>query len=101
MHKNLSITKIYQALIDRFGTDTFVPSRTSDQLGTNHIVFTSSCDKRIELSVIAEGKGPRGERYSIQVETDYGKPNFDISFIKDDLSIEDLLNIFEKYREIA
>jgi len=101
MHnKNLAIIKLNQALIKRFGAGCFVPSDASDKLGANHVVFTSVFDKRIKLSVVVEEHGPRKGHYSIQVETNYGEPNFDIPVVKDNLSIEDVLNTFAAYQRL-
>lgn len=64
----------------------------------DHVVFTNSGDKRIELSVVAyEDELHRGH-YSIQVEVGMNQPAFDIPFVKENLSIEDVLNIFATYQ---
>ncbi len=102
MHnKNSEIIKLNQELVKRFGAASFVPSDASNKLGTNHIVFISAFDKRIELSVVVEKQGPRQGRYSIQVETNCGEPNFDIPLVKDNLSIEEVLSVFARYQKVA
>jgi hypothetical protein len=101
MHnKNSEITNLYHALIKRFGPDAFVPTK-SDKLGANHVVFTSSRDNRIELSVVAYEDELRRGHYSIEVEVGMKQPDFDIPIVKENLSIEDVLNIFAAYQRHA
>jgi hypothetical protein len=93
MHnKNSEITRLYHAIIKRFGPDVFVPIK-SDKLGANHVVFANSREKQIELSVVAYEDELRRGHYSIQVEVGMKQADFDIPIVKENLSIDDVLNI--------
>ncbi len=99
-NKNSEITMLYHAVIKRFGPDVFIPTM-SDKLGANHIVFANSHDKRIELFVVAYEDDLRRGHYSIQVEVGMNEPDSGIPVVKENQSIDDVLNIFAEYRTHA
>jgi len=99
-NKNTEITRLYQAITKRFGPDVYVPTQ-SEKLGANHVVFANSRDKRIELSVVAYEDELRRGHYSIQVEVDMNQLDCDIPVVKENLSIEGVLDIFAAYQRHA
>jgi hypothetical protein len=99
MHeKTADIIKLEQAVSQSFGPKAFV-YKNPDTSGANHRVFVSTLDQanRIELSVVAQEEVGQGQ-YSIQVEVNMDKPDFDIPFAQDNLSVEEVLDVFNKFK---
>ena len=73
-----------------------------EHLGSNHVVYRSRTHHGIEVSVVATATGSSNmPRYSVQVEVDMTEPDCDIPFIGDDLSLDEVLTVLDRYSHHA
>lgn len=92
------IEAVHLAVLKRFGPAAFV-RKGSEPLGSNHLVFQKARGAEIEISVVAGGPGQAEDRYSVQVEVNPSEQDFDIPLVAENLTLDDVLDVFAEYED--
>ena len=98
MKRTEDLLKLKTLLAERYGESSLIDV-SIDKYESNHIVLQTTTGQLVEFSIIS---GPQSGRYSVQVES-YPHPDpktwmeFDIPFVADGLSAEEVVVALGKY----